>query len=276
MYIGVDVGATKTLVAVFSADGDILEEAKFPTPKKYDDFLSELSATISTFKHHDFQSGAVALPGRIDRKRGRMIELANLSWKNESAEDDCRKILDCPVVIENDSNLAGLSEAIQQPDYEKVLYITISTGIGTGFVYKGVLEPSMLDIEGGQMLLPHKDKLMRWELFASGRAIAEHFGKRAAEIPASDETAWKHIVRNLVIGFFANIAIVEPDLIIIGGSIGTYFDRYGHLLQAELDKKALPVVKIPKIVQAKRPEEAVIYGCYEYAKQLHAHAKSPK
>jgi hypothetical protein len=34
-----------------------------------------------------------------------------------------------------------------------------------------------------------------------------------------------------------------------------------------LDKFNNPLVPIPPVVKAKRPEEAVIYGCYEFIKQ---------
>jgi predicted NBD/HSP70 family sugar kinase len=269
MYVGVDVGATKTLVAVLNNSGEIIEEFKFLSPEKYSNWLLELRHIFSQLKHQDFRAAGVALPGRLDREHGRLLHLANLPWTNESVQADCEKVFHCPVVIENDANTACLSEARLQPEYDKVLYITISTGIGTGVTYKQRLDPSLIDIEGGQILLPHNDKLMRWELFASGRAIYKHFGKPAADIPASDTDAWKYVIHNLLIGFFANIAIVEPDLIIIGGSIGTYFDRYGKLLQAELERHAVPVVKIPKLIQAQRPEQAVIYGCYDLAKQVY-------
>jgi glucokinase len=145
--------------------------------------------------------------------------------------------------------------------------VTISTGIGTGLVYKQRLDPGTLDGEGGQIRLPYKGRIEKWEKFASGRAIYNHFGKKAADI--HDEASWKHIVRNLSLGFFELNAVYQPDLIIIGGSIGTYFDRWGHLLQAELQKREVPVINIPKITQAQRPEEAVVYGCYDLAKQVY-------
>ncbi|MDL2342279.1 MAG: ROK family protein [Patescibacteria group bacterium] len=267
MYVGIDIGGTKTLVAVLTNDGKIVESIKFPTPAKYSNFLLELAHTVHHLEHQDFVAGGVAAPGRIDRKHGRVVELGNLGWTNFPLQADCEKILRCPVVIENDANLAGLSEALLHRDQAKVLYVTISTGIGTGFVYQQQLDPGMLDSEGGHIMLPFKGQLTKWETFGSGRAIYNHFGKKAADI--HDEADWKHIVRNLSLGFFELIAVYQPDLIIIGGSIGTYFDRWGHLLQAELDKRAVPVIAIPKITQAQRPEEAVVYGCYDLAKQVY-------
>lgn len=267
MYVGIDIGGTKTLVAVLTNAGKIVESIKFPTPKTYSNFLLELAHTVHHLEHKEFIAGGVAAPGRIDRKHGRVIDLGNLSWTNFPLQADCEKIVKCPVVIENDANLAGLSEAMLHKEMDKVLYVTISTGIGTGLVYKQELDPATLDGEGGQIRLPYRGRITKWETFASGRAIYEHFGKKAADI--HDEADWKHIVRNLSLGFFELNAVYQPDLIIIGGSIGTYFDRWGHILQAELEKRKVPVISIPKIVQAQRPEEAVVYGCYDLAKQVY-------
>lgn len=267
MYVGIDIGGTKTLVAVLTNDGKIVESVKFPTPEKYSNFLLELAHTVHHLEHKEFVAGGVAAPGRIDRKHGKVVELGNLGWTNFPLQADCEKILKCPVVVENDANLAGLSEAQLHKNVDKVLYVTISTGIGTGIVYKQQLDPGMLDGEGGHILLPYQGNLKKWEEFASGRAIYEHFGKKAADIHA--EADWKYIVRNLSLGFFELIAVYQPDLVIIGGSIGTYFERYGHLLQAELDKHKVPVISIPKLTQAQRPEEAVVYGCFDLAKQVY-------
>lgn len=267
MYVGIDIGGTKTLVAVLTNEGKIVESTKFPTPKKYSNFLLELAHTVHHLEHKDFVAAGVAAPGRIDRKHGIALKYSNLTWVNSPLQADCEKLLHCPVVLENDANLAGLSEALLHKNIDRVLYVTVSTGIGTGFVYKGQLDSATINGEGGQILLPFKGHLVRWETFASGRAIYNHFGKKAADI--HDEADWKHIVRNLVLGFYELIAVYQPELIIIGGSIGTYFDRYSHLLQAELDKRAVPVITIPKITQAQRPEEAVVYGCYDLAKQTY-------
>lgn len=270
MYLGVDIGGTKTLVSVLTDEAKIVETKKFPTPKSYDHFVLELANVFHHLDHKDFKAAGVAAPGKIDRKHGRVVDLGNLDWKNFPLQADCEKIFKCPTVIENDANLAALSEAMLHKDVDKVLYVTVSTGIGMGVVYKQQLDPGMLDSEGGHMLLPFKGKLTKWESFASGRAIFNHFGKKAADI--HDEKDWQHIVRNLSLGFYELIAVCQPDLIIVGGSIGTYFERYGHLLQAELDKHNMPVITIPRVTQAQRPEEAVVYGAYELAKQTYGHA----
>jgi predicted NBD/HSP70 family sugar kinase len=269
MYVGIDIGGTKTLVTVLNPSGKIVEQFKFPTPLKYSNFLLELAHTMAHFKHQDFKAAAVAAPSTIDRKHGLALAFGNLPWKRVPLQADCETILKCPVVIENDANLAGLGEALVHPKSQTVLYITVSTGIGCGVIQDGVIAAVLADIEAGQMELPFHGKLTKWEHFASGKAIYEHFNKKAMDI--HDEASWRYVVRNLAVGFFELMAIVQPDLIIIGGSVGTYFDRYESYLHEELLKHEIPSVPLPKIVQAKHPEEAVIYGCYALIKQKFPH-----
>lgn len=269
MYLGIDIGGTKTLVAAIDDHGNIVESLKFPTPKKYDEFVAELGVTLAGLQHQDFKAAAVAAPGRIDRTHGVALDFGNLSWHDVPIQADCERLLNCPVVVDNDANLAGLGEAVLHPASQTVLYITVSTGIGTGVIQDGAISPVLADMEAGHMNLPFHGKLVKWESFASGHAIYDHFNKKAMDI--HDEASWRYVVRNLSLGFFELIAIVQPDLIVIGGSVGTYFDRYDYMLVEELKKLEVPLVPIPKIVQAKRPEEAVIYGCYELIKQTFPH-----
>lgn len=273
MYIGVDVGGTKTLVAVLDEHGVIKESTKFPTPKKYDNFLLELRHTLAHFKTHDFKAGGIAIPGRLDRRHGRAITLGNLSWKNIPVQRDLEHICHCPFVLENDAKLGGLSEAmLLKNEYRKVLYITVSTGVGVALICDGVIDTSIGDGGGRALLLEHKGRLMAWEDFAGGRAIVKQYGKQAAEI--TDVTTWTTIARELTQGLQQLIAITTPEVVVIGGSVGTYFDRYGKLLAAELKKHELPIVTLPHLMGAQRPEEAVVYGCYDLAKQTYGHAKT--
>lgn len=266
MYVGVDVGGTKTLVATLTNDGVIKESRKFPTPQNYHHFLLELRHAVAFLTTKDFIAGAVAIPAtQIDRTHGIGVSFGNLPWKHVPILADVEKILQCPMVLENDAKLAGLSEAmLLKHEYERVLYITISTGIGYGFTVNGVIDTNIGDAGGKDILLPHRGKTVPWESFASGKAIFEHYGKRAEDI--HDEATWKAIVRNLGLGFIELIAVMQPEVIVIGGGVGTYFDRYEHLLKAELKKYELPLLKLPALRQAQRPEQAVVYGCYDLAK----------
>lgn len=268
MYLGVDIGGTKTLAAVLNADGVIQQSTKFPTPTDYEEFLTTLKRTISDFGDQDYVACGVGMPVTdFDRKRGVGIGFGNLPWHMVPVQEDIEAIVNCPVALENDAKLAGLSEAMLLKQYSKVLYVTISTGIGTALVVDQHIDPNVGDSGGAGLRLQHHGKFVPWESFASGHAIVERFGKRASEI--TDEKTWQTIVHDWGRGFIELIAVMEPDVIVIGGGVGTYFDRYGELLKTELERYATPLVDIPPVRQAQRPEEAVVFGCYDYAKQLY-------
>lgn len=271
MYIGVDVGGTKTLVAVLDEDGHITERAKFPTPETYEEFLNTLQSVAANLVTKDYIAGAVALPARIDREHGSGINFSNLSWRNVPMQRDAEHIFMCPIAIENDAKLAALSEALLlNKRYRRVLYMTVSTGIGIGLVTNGRLNTGIGDGGGRSLLLEHKGTLTAWEDFAGGRAIVKRYRKKAQDI--TSETTWKNICGDLTQGLAQYIAITEPEVIIIGGSVGTYFDRYGNLLAAALKEYDIPLVALPALRGAQRPEEAVVYGCYELAKQVYQRA----
>ena len=271
MYVGVDIGGTKTLLAVFDQHGVVTEESEFPTPKNYSHWLLELQHQLAHLETKDFQAGAVGMPAvTIDRQHGGLA-FGNLPWKNVPIQADVERVCDCPIVVENDCKMACLSEALLLKDkYHKVLYITISTGIGYGLVDNGVIDTNIGDGGGREIMLEHKGKIMPWEDFASGRAIVERFGRKAKDI--TDETTWQTIARDLAKGLIELIAVTEPEVIVFGGAVGAYFGRYGKQLEDELKKYHLPQVPIPPLRAAERPEEAVIYGCYEFAKQNYSRA----
>jgi predicted NBD/HSP70 family sugar kinase len=265
MYLGIDVGGTKTLVASLTNDGVITESKKFPTPKVYHNFILELRHTLATFEHKDFKAAGIAVPGVVDRHRGIGMDYGNLPWHDVHIQADLERIIHAPVLLENDANAGAVSESmLLKHKYETVLYIAIGTGIGTGVTINNKLAEGFEDMEGGLMLFEHRNKLVKWESFASGHAIYERFGKKASEI--NDAKIWKIISRDLALGIIDLIAVVQPDAIVLGGGIGTHFPKYKKWLLAELEKYETPLTKIPAIRQAQRPEEAVVYGCYDLAK----------
>jgi predicted NBD/HSP70 family sugar kinase len=266
MYVAIDIGGTKTLVCVLTNEGVIREEVKFPTPHTYSVWLKQLEETLNGFEHTSFKAGGVAAPGIINRQKQVVEAFSNLPWKNVALTHDVAKITKCPMVMENDAKLAGLSEAMLVKDtYKRVLYITLSTGIGLGLVQDGRIDTNVGEGGGKSMMIAHDDKLIPWETFASGSAIVKKYGKMASEI--DDASTWKAIVRNLVPGFLELIAILEPQVIIVGGGAGRYLPKFHDFLVSDLKKYETPLLEIPPIQVAERPDEAVIYGCYDYAKQ---------
>ena len=269
MIIAIDIGGTKTLVASADDNGDIIQKIKFPSPKNYQEYIRTLKDSINQVANDQpIKIISIGCAGTIDRDNGIIKNSPNLDWVNIPLVADLKIDFQVPIYIENDANLAGLSEAHSLEEInQRVIYITFSTGVGTGFVVNGVLEPYLLDSEGGHMVFEHNGEMMDWESFAAGRAIVEKYGKLASEL--DDPVAWKEISKNMAIGIVENCAVFMPDIVIIGGGVGTYFAKYSDFLNEEVASliKESIMVKKPPIVGAKNAEEAVMLGCIIIAKQ---------
>jgi len=263
MIIAVDIGGTKTLVASFHGERSVANEERFPTPPLEQDFLKQLRSVLDRFDAEHAQAICIGVPGIIEDD-GTILRCSNLPWKNFELQLLLSEHYDCPIYINNDAKLAGLAETHSLEAIPRLaLYVTVSTGIGTGIVTHGKLDNAFAHSEGGYMILQTPDGFLPWEKFASGRAIRDHFGKLAADI--DDPADWREIVERLALGFEALIPLLQPEVIVIGGSIGTHFAQYGHLLTEVLRHRIPSYIDMPHIVQAQHPEEAVVYGCYYYA-----------
>jgi glucokinase len=264
MLVTVDTGGTKTLVTSFEQDGTRGELIKFPTPEHEADYVTLLRETLTAhYADQPIEAIVIALPGIV--KDGVAVWCNNLHWKDFDARAAFEGILDdAPVYIENDANLAGLAETrILDPVPSSSLYVTVSTGIGTGIITNGQIDPGLRYSEGGRALVEFDGMVREWESFASGKAIHAAYSQYARDI--TSERSWQQIADRISRGFLAIIPFIQPDVIIIGGSIGTYFERYGSHLEALLREKLPAHIACPRLKAATHPEEAVIYGCYYYA-----------
>lgn len=264
MLVAVDTGGTKTLVASFLEDGRVGEQFRFPTPKTTTEYVALLTKVLEThFSNESIDAIIIAMPGIVED--GIAIWCNNLQWANFNVAKAMQGVLgNAPLFIENDANLAGLAETRQLEDIPELsLYVTVSTGIGSGIITNGTINHALRHSEAGRSLVEFDGRIREWETFASGKAIHETYGKYARDI--TSKRTWDQVADRVSRGFLAIIPTLQPDIIIIGGSIGTYFDRFATTL-ASLLKEQLPAhIPIPKFVKAKYPELAVIYGCYYYA-----------
>jgi len=264
MIIAVDTGGTKTLVSSFDKKGVLGSQIKFATPKGTTDYIKMLRTTLTeNYANELVDAIIVAIPGVI--KDGVVIWCGNLPWTNFNVASALSGVLGkTPIFIENDAKLAGLGETrFLKTIPAQSLYVTVSTGIGTGIISNGHIDKALHNSEGGHALIEYDGVVREWESFASGQAIYKTYGKYAHDI--TSKRTWNQIADRISRGFLAIIPVLQPDIVIIGGSIGTYFDRFDKQLVGLLIEKLPAHIPCPKFVQAKYPELAVIYGCYYYA-----------
>jgi predicted NBD/HSP70 family sugar kinase len=268
MFLAIDVGGTKTLLAVFSKDGEIIKKLKIPTDHDYAKFLESIkNIAQGELKDYELTHCAVAIPGTLDFKNGIAVAFGSEDWRDVHIVQDMENLFpSSKLLFHNDAKLAALSEAILLAGkYAKVLYLTVSTGIGGGVIQNGKIDADFENFEPGQMVFEKDGRTMQWEDFASGRALKAKYGKMASEI--TDPEIWHEYSRNLTNGIENLIATIKPDVIVFGGGVGAHLDKFKSYLAEDLEKINNPLVPIPPILTAQRPEEAVIYGCYELIKQ---------
>lgn len=263
MLVTVDTGATKTLIWVFDENGRPIWKKRFLTPKDQIHYVETLAGELIELHqiYPVIDAVTIALPGLV--KDNVLVWGGNLSWKNLDLAGLLSKSLpETPILVENDANLGGLGETRLLKKTPNVsLYVTVSTGIGTGVTINGAI--SSLHSESGHLLLEFDGVVREWEDFASGAAIYKAYGKYARDITST--RTWYNIAQRISRGFLVLIPVLQPDVIIIGGSIGTHLPKYLDNLTGILREKLPERIAVPEIIQAKHPEEAVIYGCYYYA-----------
>lgn len=265
MLVTIDTGGTKTLVSSFGRDGKMGESIKFPTPGEPAEYAKTLKNVVRERyggKHVD--AIVVAMPGVIDNGVVKWAPNIGHGWQNVPVYKMLHDLLPgVPLLIENDVKLAGLGEARAMHTIPtSVMYISISTGIGIGVIANGKIDQALRKSEAGHMFIEYDGRVQRYESFASGRAIVTVYKKFAREI--TSKRTWRQIADRISRGLLVLIPIIQPDVIVFGGSVGTYYERYGEFLKEMLTRHLPDHIPCPKIIQAKHPEEAVVYGCYYY------------
>lgn len=268
MIVAIDTGGTKTLITTFDKNGAIGQQIKYPTPQEPNEYVDQTRKFLeNNFANLSVRAIVIAVPGTLDDKN-RIIWCPNLpKWKGFDVVEALKGCLkNAPIFIENDAKLAGLYESrvVQDTIPDQLLYVTISTGIGTAIIINGHIIEGINDSEAGRALIEYDGQLQEWQKFSSGKAFYETYGKYVSDI--DDEDILRDMAHRMSLGFLEIIPTLQPDVIVIGGSVGTYFDKYIGFLHEILTEKLAPtMIPCPKFYQAINSEQAVIYGCYYYA-----------
>ena len=266
MYLLIDVGGTKTLIAIADDSGKVLHSFKFPTITDQKLFSKNLVQQIrSNFALSNIRAIGVAVPGIV--KRNIAVEMGNLPWKNFDLARLLKDEFGVNAYIENDANLAALSEAQHQNG--RSIYLTFSTGIGGGVIDDGKLSPSHKNFEPGHEIYQLNGESAEWEDLASAKTFRDKYDKYVQDI--DDEQFWNHDAAEAIsIGLIPIIRDLKPDRIIFGGPLGFELNRYRAPLRKIL-KENLKTTTLPRLFVAKYGNFSVIQGCYLYAKAKSTH-----
>lgn len=263
MYLVIDIGGTKTLIAVFSKRGRVLRRVRFETPLKKSDFLSQLLLSLEPLSkkyRSKILSVTIAVPGMVQKNQ--ILWLGNRPWHDLNLEKCIKKLFNVPIFIKNDADLATVFESSFYP--EKSLYLTFSTGIGGGLASLGSLDKTSAKFEPGHTKYQFQGKLTEWEDIAAASAIRTTYGRKVTDI--KDKSTLQDIANRITIGLVPLIKQFKPNTIIFGGPLSIIFKKYKKPLLTNL-RTELNTTDLPLLTKAKRPTESVIYGGYLYGKQ---------
>ena len=150
MYIGaLDIGGTKTMVAVADHQGKIIEKELFPTEASdcythLDRCLEVLRRIVKSLRIEELELAGigVTLPGIVDSEKGELILAPYEKWENiPVASYLSERFHQVKVFCENDVNACAVGEQTFGIGnaYKNYVWITVSTGVGGAVVNEGRL-----------------------------------------------------------------------------------------------------------------------------------------
>lgn len=268
MYIAIDIGGTKTLLALFSKNGRLKKRLKMKSWQEPEKWIQELSRNLSRilpFRKKSIKAITISYPGVLENNTpGRAVNLP--LWDGLEIAKNIRNLFNfkgvaAPIFYKNDADLGALYECFNYTG--KTLYLTFGTGIGGGIVRDGHLARESADFEPGHIKKTYQRKRQDWEKIASSKAIrAANDDLDVRKI--SEEKALNDIACRFSIGLSDLIREYQPKQIVLSGPVIEVFPGFKDTLIKLLEENLK--TEVPPIYPAKRPQESVIYGAYLYGK----------
>ena len=245
----VDLGGTKVRVALCDLTGRVLAERVELTEQTGGiNVVEQVSAMVSAASH-DLDCGelkfvVVGVPGVPDGVTGAIRMAPNISGIDRiDLAGELNARLGVDVLVENDVNLAALGEhwMDNRTDEDDLVFISVGTGIGAGIVAEGKLVRGAAGAAGEIGFLPFGADPFEAESLQIGAlervsatdAITGGYRKRSGrtlDVPAIFDSAdagdkaavetLDEIALQIARAAAAVIAVLDPSLIVMGGSIG--------------------------------------------------------
>lgn len=275
MFLLFDIGGTKTRLAL-SRDKQTLEKpAIIPTSQDFSQAMADIAASFRELAGSDkIVAAAGGMPGPMDPEHTMTMNAPNLSnWDHKPLKAELEKIFEAPVIIENDTTMAGLGEifygAARNYQENIVAYLTISSGVGGRRFVSGQPEPSAFGFEPGHMIIDLDGLACNCTLaghvegLVSGNGIARHHEQAAENI--TDPQVWQAVTHSLAAGLNNVTVMWSPHCIVLGGSVMQSISIAG--LKAEVEKIGNVFKQYPTLVAAELGDTSGLYGALAYLTQ---------
>jgi predicted NBD/HSP70 family sugar kinase len=279
VYVGLDIGGTKLVVAAADAQGTILRKEREPTPLNLEAGLGLLGAMIERVAGGRPIAGiGAAIGGPLDWRSGVVSPLHQPAWRDVPLRAMMESRWGCPFFVDVDTNVAALGEYGADPERpSRFLYMTISTGVGGGFLLDGSIYRGAAGAhpEVGHQSIPfrcaHPERVSCecglsdcLEGLVSGNGIRRVYGKPAE---ALDESEWEEVAYNLGQGLRNVAAIYAPDVIVLGGGVALGKGEWLAGRAAEVMARHLRIVPAPVVRLSRLGPDAPLLGALAIARE---------
>ena len=304
--IGLDIGGTKILGALFDNDGVILDKEKEPSLGEdgFDTFIGQVHKVIDALldrTEEPIHGIGVGVPGMVN-KHGIVVFTPNLPLKKFDLATHLSNRYSVLVKIGNDVNLGTYGEYRELDiQHDNVIGFFPGTGLGGGIILDGKLYigkglagelghivvnkdgvPCSCGNEGclesyaskkgiiayiQSQLDKGRDSVLRDDVL-TGVLKSSNIKQAVSEGDAVTIEAMDQFVEYLGMGVGMIMNIFNPDLILIGGGI---IDAFGkdmlHDIKVHAKTHAMKGVYKRTIVrQSRLGDDAVVYGAFHLIK----------
>lgn len=253
-----DVGGTKIRIVRYTVPEFTIEiDVTVPTEKPYNTFFEQMCRLTHQYVTDSTVAIGIGVPGLLEYPSGVIYNMPNIpGGEGRNIAKELEEYSHLPCIAENDANCFAYAERMFTHKNSRVLVgITLGTGIGGGIIIHGDIFRGAhgAAAEIGHMLLKPEqppfstdDTRGEVEQFFSGSALKHRFPEGIKE----DENPEKYttIFKEMAWFFTSLIHCLDPDIIVLGGSIAPYILQYSEALQAELLRSTLPKTPLPTIV----------------------------
>jgi glucokinase len=149
LALGLDIGGTLVKIAICNNTGEIIyfDEQETPSTKSaqfcdYIGYLAEMAIRNAGISEKKLIGVGVGFPGTVNSRTGFVHRAPNIKgWKSYNVKAHLEEWLKLPVLLNNDANLALLSEFLwgAAEGCKNVIMLTLGTGVGGGILIGGKL-----------------------------------------------------------------------------------------------------------------------------------------
>jgi glucokinase len=259
VLVALDIGGTKIMVASADREGNILQRVRTATSTSLEGDLAKINRMIAEVAaDEEILSMAAAIGGPLDWEQGIVSPLHQPAWRNVPLKAMMEARWNCPFQVDVDTNVAAIGEYRWGGlSAERFLYLTLSTGMGGGFLIDGKIyrgqgsahpevghqsihfrcsNPSAVQCECGV-----SDCL---EALVSGNGIRRIYGKSAETLNPKE---WQEVAYNLGQGLRNMAALYAPNVIRIGGGVAVGGGEHFIGAAREVMQEHLRLVPAPEV-----------------------------